>query len=94
MIVCINRFHVILQVISSGYAVDVKKFRMYAVKAAKLFVALCPWYMMPTTVHKILIHGPHIIENAVLQIGQFSEEAQEARNKDVKKYRQNLSRKC
>ena len=49
---------------------------------------------MSTSVHKILIHGFRIIEWAPLPIGQLSEEAQEARNKDVKKYRENFSRKC
>lgn len=49
---------------------------------------------MPITVHKILIHGPQIIESALLPIGQLSEDAQEARNKDIKKYRQAFSRKC
>lgn len=48
---------------------------------------------MPPSVHKILIHGPEIVVNALLPIGQLSEEAQEARNKDFKLYRQNFSRK-
>ena len=38
---------------------------------------------MPTTVHKILIHGPEV-EKCILPIGQLSEEASEARNKDIK----------
>jgi hypothetical protein len=40
---------------------------------------------MPPTVHKLLIHGADIIENEVLPIGQLSEVAQEARNKDFKR---------
>jgi hypothetical protein len=39
---------------------------------------------MPTTVHKMLLHGSKIIkEMALLSIGMISEEAQEARNKDI-----------
>lgn len=35
-----------------------------------------------------------IIASVLLPIGQLSEEAQESRNKDVKKYREGFSRKC
>lgn len=49
---------------------------------------------MPTTVHKILIHSPQVIATAILPIGQLSEEAQEARNKDIKRYHEGFSRKC
>jgi len=48
---------------------------------------------MPTTIHKLLIHGPLIIASALLPIGQMSEEAQEASNKLIKKYRRDFSRK-
>lgn len=50
---------------------------------------------MPTTVHKILIHGTQTIKAmSILAIGQFPEEAQEARNNDIKNYREGFSRKC
>lgn len=49
---------------------------------------------MPTTVHKLLIHGPQIIASALLPIGQLFEKAQESRNKDIKKYREGFSQKC
>lgn len=49
---------------------------------------------MPPTLHKLFIHGPEIIDSALLPIGQLSEEAQEARNKDFKKGREFHSRKC
>ena len=44
-------------------------------------------------VHKILVHGPEIISSFMLPIGQLSEEAQEARNKDYRNYRLHHSRK-
>lgn len=90
----IKRFHVILQTMSSGHDVNVKKFKQYALETAKLFVDTYPWYPMSITVHKILIHGPQIIDSALLPIGQLSEDAQEARNKDIKKYREGFWRKC
>jgi hypothetical protein len=42
---------------------------------------------------KILLHGSEIISAALLPIGQLSEEAQEARNKDLKTFRESFSRK-
>ncbi len=90
----IHRFHTILQAISSGYDVDNDKFREYSVETARLFVNLYPWYYMPTSIHKLLIHGPEIIEKALLPIGQLSEDAQDSRNKDIKRFREDFSRKC
>lgn len=48
---------------------------------------------MPTTVHKILIHCGDIVEHAILPIEQLGEEAQECRNKYIKKFREGFSRK-
>lgn len=89
----IKRFYIILQVISSGYDINLELFKKFSVETAKLFVNLYPWYYMPTSVHKVLIHGKDVIENVLLPIGQLSEEAQEARNKDIKKFRADFSRK-
>lgn len=48
---------------------------------------------MPVTVHKILFHGGAIISSCILPIGNFSEEAQEARNKESRQYRELFTRK-
>jgi len=90
----IKRFHIILQTISCGYDINVNNYKEYALETARMFVSEYSWYNMPTTVHKLLIHGPQIIASALLPIGQLSEEAQESRNKDIKKYREGFSRKC
>lgn len=89
----IQRLAVILEVICSSYPIDINKFGVYARETAELAVSLYPWYSMPATVHKILIHGKEIIQHAVLPIGILSEEAQEHRNKDYKYYRSHHSRK-
>lgn len=89
----IERFHVILQTMSCGHAVNVVNFEKYAIDTARLFVELYPWYYMPTTVHKVLIHGSLIISKALLPIGRMSEEAQEASNKFIKRFRLDFSRK-
>lgn len=90
----IRRFHIILQVISSDFEVNIEKFRQYSLDTAKLYTKLYPWYFMPTTVHKILIHGDRIITSMLLPIGQMSEEAQESCNKYLKRFREDFSRKC
>jgi hypothetical protein len=41
---------------------------------------------MTPPMHKMLIHGAIVIENALLPIGQLSEEAAEARNKYFRLY--------
>jgi hypothetical protein len=48
---------------------------------------------MPASVHKILLHGSEIISAALLPIGHLSEEAQKARNKDLKKFPKSFGRK-
>ena len=89
----IDRFAIILEVISSGFKIDTSKFSIYCLDTAKLYVQLYPWYPMPPTVHKILIHGPTVIEHAILPIGSLLEEAAEARNKHFRQYREQYSRK-
>ena len=47
---------------------------------------------MSATVHEILVHGPEV-EKCIHTTSQLSKEAFEARNKDIKKYRERLARK-
>lgn len=89
----IHRFNIILITLSSGRDIDVDQFEKYCLKTAVVFVKLYPWYYMPTSVHKILFHASAVIAHFLLPIGLLSEEAQEARNKDIKRYRENFTRK-
>ncbi|XP_016660821.1 uncharacterized protein LOC107884028 [Acyrthosiphon pisum] len=89
----IKRFGVILKTMSSGYDISLEKFEAYTLKTAELYISLYPWHYMPASVHKILIHGIDVIRSALLPIGQLSEEAQEARNKDFRNVRENSTRK-
>lgn len=47
----------------------------------------------PPTVHKVLIHGAEIIRSFLVPIGQLSEEALEAGNKDFRNTRLYHARK-
>lgn len=83
----IYRLSIILKVISSGYEIDPQKFQEYCDETTILYLNLYNWYIMPVTLHKVLIHGTDIIKNSIIPIGQMSEEASEAQNKEIRKVR-------
>lgn len=89
----ITKFHIILCTLSSGYDIDCVAFENLCVRTRKLYLSLYPWYFMPATVHKILVHSTAVIKSCILPIGQLSEEAQEARNKDCRRFREHHTRK-
>jgi len=67
----IQRFGNILSAMSSGHEVNVPEFKFYTTDTAKLFISLYPWFYMPSSVHKILIHGANVINAALLPIGKI-----------------------
>lgn len=90
----IRRFAVILQTISSGKKIKIPQFKQYCFETAEMYVKLYPWYYMPSSIHKLLIHGAEIIEHlSIVPIGHLSEEVSESRNKDFRRYREHHSRK-
>jgi hypothetical protein len=66
----IERFYIILRTLSCGYEINIPAFKDYCDETPNLFVALYSWYPMPVTLHKILMHGPEVIEHFLLPIGQ------------------------
>lgn len=66
--------------------------KKHCLRTARLLTEKYLRYCMPTIVHKVLIQGYRIIESAVLLIGQLSEACQEARNKNIRKFREDFSR--
>lgn len=89
----IFRFYIILEAINSNRALDATAFGLYCNQTAELYVRLYPWYHMPVTVHKLLIHGEAIVNNSLHPVGTLSEEAQEASNKLYKRFREFYSMK-
>lgn len=89
----ISRFACILTAISTGHELNIDAIHQYCWKTAELYIHLYAWYHMPPSVHKILTHGASVAAEAILPIGELSEEALEARNKDIKKYREFHARK-
>lgn len=90
----IQRFNIILKTICSGHKINCDAFKNYCLEMAYCFTSIYSWYPMPITVHKILIHGASTISENPLSIGILAEDAQEARNKDYRYYRQHHTRKC
>lgn len=89
----IGRFLVILEALSCDSEIDPDKFKNYAEETKSLYLSLYPWYYMPASIHKILVHGEQIIKSCILPLGQLAEEAQEANNKEYRRNREYFSRK-
>ncbi|GFY66303.1 dna-mediated transposase, partial [Trichonephila inaurata madagascariensis] len=80
----IRKLHVVLTTTACGHEIDAQKFKEFCLAATEVYVALYLWYNMPQSLHKVLIHGGLLVHDSILPIGQMSEEAIEARNKDSK----------
>ena len=89
----IENFSIILRVIASGKKIYLPKFKEILRETKDLYIQLYGWYYMPSSVHKLLIHGIDIISNFDLPIGQLSEEALEASHKEFRKHRLAHTRK-
>lgn len=89
----IESFQIILRVLASGCKINTTKFKVLLNQTRELYLKLYNWYYMPSTVHKILVHGCDVIEFFDLPIGQLSEEALEARHKEIRKIRLGHTRK-
>lgn len=88
-----KNFNTILRIIYSGRKINNDKFRILIDETRILYIKLYSWYNMPSSVHKILIHGCGIIDFFNLPIGMLSEEALEARHKEIRKHRLARTRK-
>ena len=58
----IKRIYVVLCTLSSGFMIDADKLKDYCLETAQLFIQLYPWYYMPQSLHKILIHGWQVVD--------------------------------
>lgn len=89
----LSRFNTILITISSKMDINIEAYEAYAEETRKLFVDLYSFYPLSPSVHKMLVHGATIIKHCLLPIGMMSEEVQERRNKCIRRFRENHSRK-
>lgn len=89
----VRNFKIILIALSCEFSINPVRFDTLCTSTAQIYVAHYSWYPMPSTLHKILIYAPEIINFFMLPVGMLGEEALETRNKDYKKYREHHSRK-
>ena len=52
----------VLQVMACGHRIDPQKCKAFCDETANLIVQLYGWYYMPVSVHKVLVHGPAVVE--------------------------------
>ena len=90
----LRRVNTILMALNSKHKINGNRFGEYTSEISKLLVSLYPWRELTPTVHKVLCHGQIIIESNILPLGELTEEAQEARNRDFKHVQLFSSRKC
>ncbi|XP_030752406.1 uncharacterized protein LOC115879646 isoform X2 [Sitophilus oryzae] len=90
----IERFSNVLAAISCNRIISPESYENYARETAELFHKTYPQFTFSPTVHKILYHGHEYMKQfPFIPVGALSEEPQEARNKDFKRYRTDFSRK-
>lgn len=58
-----------------------------------MLISTYPWYNLPSSVHKVLIHGSEVVDHSLVSIGELSEEAAESCNKLFKQFRRDNTRK-
>ena len=66
----IKRLYIILQALLPGVMMKAEKNYKYVIETARIYVSNYEWYYMPSSVHKILIHGESVIRHfGVISIG-------------------------
>lgn len=83
----------ILITISCGHTINPVEFGRFTKSVMKKYVMKYPWYYMPPTIHKLLMHGQAVIEASSLPVGMLSEKAGESRNKLYQSFREQHARK-
>lgn len=87
------RLKIILISLACQFPLNIEKFEIFCFETADIIMTKYPWLPMKPTVHKVLIHSRQIIENTVLPVGYFGEDAAESRHKIYKADRLHHARK-
>ena len=89
----ITRIHVALQAVTCFFPLDHEAFASFCRQTAEEYVREYGWYYMPVSLHKLLVHSATVAAQCQLPIGAMSEEAAEASNKDLRRFRLRHTRK-
>jgi hypothetical protein len=91
--ILVSNLDVICRTLASSHNIDADKFEEFCNATLAQYMIDCPWYNIPPTLHKVLVHGADIIRATPLPIGVTSEEGSESNTKFCRKYYQNHTRK-
>jgi hypothetical protein len=86
----------IWKTLASGYKIRDDKFEKFCQETLDIYFDEelgAPWYPMPPSLHRVLVHGSDIIRACPVPIGLTSEECSEANNKFARKFEQHHTRK-
>ena len=90
-----HMYSVILRAVSSTQSINVFELKKLTVDFTLFISDEFPWVEYNITVHNLIFHSAELVErNNGIALGELSEEALESCNKDVRNYREFLSRKC
>lgn len=68
----IDNFAIILRVLSCGSPINVQTFKELLIITRNMYLIHYGWYYMPSTVHKVLVHGCDVIDFFNLPIGIYT----------------------
>ena len=89
----ITRIHVALQAVTCFFPLNNDAFASFCRQTAEEYVRKYSWYFMPVSLHKLLVHSATVAAQCQVPIGIVSEEAAEASNKDLRRFRLRHTRK-
>jgi len=88
-------YSVILRAVSSTQSLNITELKKLTVNFSLFIANEFSWVEYNITVHNLIFHSAELVErNNGIALGELSEEALESCNKDVRNYREFLSRKC
>ena len=89
----ISNIFVIWRTLASHSKINTEKFGNFCKETLEIYISEVGWFNISPTIHKILVHGRHIVEACPVPIGWTSEECSESNNKFIRKYLSHHTRK-
>ncbi|CAG7819533.1 unnamed protein product [Allacma fusca] len=80
----VRDFRTVLITLSSQFPINPGRFKVHCISLFNKLMDEYSWYLLPSSIHKILIHGAEIISASPLPVGMLAEDCAESRNKCYK----------
>jgi hypothetical protein len=91
--IILERVNLMLIALKSKRRLNIENFRNYGIETYKLYLNEFSWHRPSPYFHRLCIHVADIANSLPLPIAFFNEEANENRNKDLRKFRLERARK-